>query len=193
MSQKELWYAGFDVIDISTTPVSEMPEEAGFHLICPLDGCDMEERFDYLPEIADSEWTEMSIKDQILTDGLTLKEAYCPGHSLDKNKTDACEAFHGDPEAFISELDEGLGRSPDDSEIEYLPPHKNPDYARFDFEEDGVVIEGMLVACGADSCYNEAETSDIDQLENEGWVGGNWVGILASGLILFEGLCPEHS
>jgi len=79
MSVEESWYAGFDVIDLSTTPISEMPEQAGFHLICPIDGCDMEERFDYLPEIADSEWTEMSIKDQILTDGFTLKEAYCPG------------------------------------------------------------------------------------------------------------------
>jgi len=39
MSLEESWYAGFDVIDLSTTPVSEMPEEVRFHLICPIDGC----------------------------------------------------------------------------------------------------------------------------------------------------------
>jgi len=193
MSVEESWYAGFDVIDLSTTPISEMPEEAGFHLICPIDGCDMEEPFDYLPEIADSEWTEMSIKDQILTDGFTLKEAYCPGHSLVENKTNACEAFGDDPEVFISELDEGLGKPLDESEIEYLPPHENPDYARFDFEEDGVFIEGILVTCGADSCYEEAQTTDVGELESGGWVVGKMVGPLTNGLLLYEGCCPEHS
>jgi hypothetical protein len=82
-----------------------------------IDNCDMEERFDYLPEVADSEWTEMRIKDQILTDGFTLKEAYCPGHSLEQNKTNACEAFRDDPEVFISELDDCLGKPIDKSEI----------------------------------------------------------------------------
>jgi hypothetical protein len=193
MSLEEPWYAGFDVIDLSTTPVSEMPEEAGFHLICPIDGCDMEERFDYLPEIADSEWTEMSIKDQILTDGFTLKEAYCPGHSLEQNKTNASAVSGKDSEAFVSEMNGGLGMPLDSSENQQHPYHNNPEYARFDFAEDGVLMQGMLVACGADSCYNEAETTDIDQLEKEGWVGGNWIGLLANGLILFEGCCPEHS
>jgi len=153
----------------------------------------MEEPFDYLPEIADSEWTEMSIKDQILTDGFTLKEAYCPGHSLVENKTNACEAFGDDPEVFISELDEGLGKPLDESEIEYLPPHENPDYARFDFEEDGVFIEGILVTCGADSCYEEAQTTDVGELESGGWVVGKMVGPLTNGLLLYEGCCPEHS
>jgi len=190
MSLEESWYSGFEVIEPSASPVSEMPEEAGFHLICPIDGCDMEERFDYLPEVAGSEWTDMSIKDQNLTYGFTLKGAYCPGHSLEQEKTSACAASRDDSEVLITELDLGLGEPLDESEIEYLPHHKNLDYAMFD--EEGVFIEAILVTCGTDSCYEEAQTTDVEELESGGWVVGEMVGPPTSGLLLYVGCCPDN-
>ena len=75
MSKSEPWYAGFDVVDIETTPLDEVPEDDGFHLLCPVEGCEHETEFAHLGEIRDSEWSGLSNKDHILTDGTTLKEA----------------------------------------------------------------------------------------------------------------------
>lgn len=106
--QSEKWYVGFDVVDVETTPFDEFPEDNGFHLICPIDGCEHERRFDHLGEINESGWTEMSFKDQILTDGTTLKEAYCPSHSCDRRDSR--------PSVEIPELRQGLGIPLDEHE-----------------------------------------------------------------------------
>ena len=97
MNESEPWYAGFDVVDFESTPMSERPEDDGFHLICPVDGCDHEAEFDHLGEIRESGWTKLSMKDKILSDGTTLKQAFCPAHSLNETQE------------IVPELREGLG------------------------------------------------------------------------------------
>jgi len=45
----------------------------------------------------------------------------------------------------------------------------------------------------ADSCYEEAQTTDVEELESGGWVVGKMVGPLTNGLLLYEGCCPYNS
>jgi hypothetical protein len=112
-SDEESWYAGFDVVDFETTPLDELPEDNGFHLICPIDGCKHEASFEHLGEIKESSWTEMSFKDQILTDGTTLKESYCPSHSLDDSDSQSSTEIPESRQGLGIPLDEheGLART----------------------------------------------------------------------------------
>ncbi|KOX93396.1 hypothetical protein AMS69_05560 [Haloarcula rubripromontorii] len=192
MSESEPWYAGFDVVDFESTPMSELPEDDGFHLICPVEGCDHEADFDDLPAVADSGWSEMSRKDHILTDGTTLKEAYCPAHSLDETETTASESIEEDFEQFISELQDGLGEPLDARESPQKPDRAKAEYAMYDFAEGEVTLDGSLLTCGHDSCYQQEEVDAPEDAEGVGWVSGQMVGILSDGQMLFEGRCPEH-
>lgn len=106
--QSEKWYSGFDVVDFDTTPLEDLPEDNGFHLICPVDGCEHERAFEHLGEIKGSGWTKMSFKDEILTDGTTLKEAYCPSHALEDGDSQAS--------VQIPELRQGIGIPLDEAE-----------------------------------------------------------------------------
>jgi hypothetical protein len=188
-SDESPWYAGFDVVDIETTPWDEVPEEDGFHLICPIDGCECEEEFNHLGEIRESEWTQLSRKDQILTDGTTLKEAYCPAHSLEES-----ESSDSEPSGIAAKIRAGLGTPSDEHEFapNPTPAPENPEYARYDFAEGGVSLNGFLVTCGCDSCLRDEEFEDLDRADEDGWVSGMMVDILANGRMLFEGRCPEH-
>ena len=54
-------------------------------------------------------------------------------------------------------------------------------------------VEAILVTCGADSCYEEAQTTDIEVFERGGCVVGKMVGPLTDGLLLYEGRCSRNS
>jgi hypothetical protein len=192
MSESEPWYADFDVVDLETTPVSEFPEDDGFHLICPVEGCEHEAEFDSLPAVADSDWSEMSRKDHILADGTTLKEAYCSSHSFDETETTASESIDVDFKEFTSELQEGLGTPLDAHDPPQKPDRAKAEYAMYDFAEGEVTLDGSLLTCGHDSCYRQEEVDAPEDAEDGGWVSGKMVGILSDGRILFEGRCPEH-
>lgn len=192
MSESESWHAGFDVVDFETTPASELPEDDGFHLICPVEGCDHQAEFDNLPAVADSNWSEMSRKDQILTDGTTLKEAYCPSHSINEAEATASESIGEDFKQFISELREGLGTPLDTHDTHEKPDRAEDEYAMYDFAEGEVTLEGTLLRCGHDSCYREKEADSLGDADDAGWISGHMVGILSDGRMLFEGCCPEH-
>lgn len=192
MSESEPWYAGFDTVDFETTPVSERPEDDGFHLICPVEGCDHEAEFEHLGEIADSDWSGMSRKDQILTDGTTLKEAYCPAHSLNETGTAASDNIGSGFEQFISNLQKELGTPLDTHENPEPPEHTKDEYAEYDFADGEVMLSGTLLVCGHESCHREQDVDAVEQAEDAGWVSGQMVDILADGRMLFNGRCPEH-
>jgi hypothetical protein len=193
MSESEPWHAGFDVIDFETTPISELPENDGFHLICPAEGCEHEAELDNLPAVADSNWSGMSRKDEILSDGTTLKEAYCPSHSIDEAETTASQSIEADLEQFISDLRQGLGTPLDAHDSPEEPVSSKAEYGMYDFAEGEVALDGTLLTCGYDFCYRQEEFDSIEDGENEDWVGGKMVGILSDGRMFFEGRCPDHS
>jgi hypothetical protein len=192
MSEAESWYAGFDVVDFETTPASELPDDDGFHLICPIDGCENESEFDDLPAVADSDWSEMSRKDHILSDGTTLKEAYCPSHSLDGSGTGASEAVEAGFEEFVSELQEGLGTPLDAHDRPQKPDRLKSEYAMYDFAKGEITLDGSLLTCGHESCYRQEEVDVPEDAADEGWVSGRLVDFLSDGRMLLEGRCPEH-
>jgi hypothetical protein len=179
-SDDEAWHAGFDVVDFETTPISELPEDDGFQLICPVDGCEHEAEFDHLGEVRESRWTKLSRKDEILTDGTTLKEAYCPVHSID------------DTQEMVPELREGLGVPLDMQDQQPVREQDKDEYAAFEFADSEVTSDGFLLTCGCDSCYRQKHVDARDDAEQDGWVSGQMVGILADGQILYKGRCPEH-
>ncbi len=192
MSESEPWYEGFDVVDFETTPASELPKDDGFHLICPVEGCEHQAEFDDLPAVADSDWSKMSRKDQILTDGTTLKEAYCPAHSLNETETTASEGITGSFQQFMSDLRNGLGTPLDTHDSSEKPAKAKTEYAMYDFAEGEVTLDGTIVTCGCDSCHRKKEADGAEDAENAGWVSGQMVGVLSDGQMLFEGRCPEH-
>jgi len=180
MSESESWHAGFDVVDFEATPLSELPEDDGFQLICPVDGCEHEAEFDHLGEVGESGWTKLSRKDKILTDGTTLKEAYCPAHSFN------------DTQETIPELREGLGVPLDRQDQTPTREQNKDEYAAFEFAVDEVMLDGFLLTCGCGSCYHQKYADALGDVEQDGWVSGQMVGILADGQMLFKGRCPEH-
>lgn len=179
-SDDEPWHAGFDVVDFEATRISELPDDDGFHLICPVDGCEHEAEFDHLGEVRESGWTKLSRKDKILTDGTTLKEAYCPAHSID------------DTQEMVPELREGLGVPLDTQDQQSTREQDKDEYAAFEFADGEVTLDGFLLTCGCDSCYRQNHVDALDDVEKDGWVSGQMVGILADGQMLFSGHCPEH-
>lgn len=152
--ENDEWYSGFDVVGFETMPISELPEDDGFHLICPIEDCAHEEEFEHLGDVRDSSWSQMSQKDEMLTDGTTLKQAYCPSHSLDE------------------EEDVPL-------DIREQPTHERDRdrYAMYDFLGDGeeVQFNGNLLTCGCQSCYREAEFESLEEAEEDGWASGMMV------------------
>lgn len=192
MSKSEPWHAGFDVIDFEATPVSELPEDDGFQLICPVEGCEHQAEFDDLPAVADSDWSNMSRKDEILTDGTTLKEAYCPAHSLNETETTASESIAGSFQQLMSDLRKGLGTPLDSHSSSEKPATAKDEYSMYDFAEGEVSLDGTIVTCGCDSCYQKTEVDGAEDAENAGWVSGHMIGVLSDGQMLFEGRCPEH-
>jgi hypothetical protein len=192
MSESESWYSGFDVVNFETTPVSELPEEDGFRLVCPVEDCEHQAEFDNLPTVADSNWSEMSRKDQILTDGTTLKQAHCPSHSLDETETTASESIKQDFEQFISDLREGLGAPLDTHGSPEKPNREKDEYAMYDFADGEVTLDRTLLTCGHDSCYRQKEVDSSEDTDDAGWISGQMIGILSDGRTLFEGRCPEH-
>ena len=181
MSKSGSWYAGFDVVDIETTPWDEVPEDDGFHLVCPVEGCEHEAEFEHLGEIRDSEWSGLSNKDHILTDGTTLKQAYCPAHALDEEDN---------PES-LPPLRQGLG-VPCDSDNRFETSTKSDYSSMYQFTEGPVEYSGVLIHCGCDTCHRKSEFSTAVQAEEEDWVSGKYIGLLANGQNLHEGRCPEH-
>jgi hypothetical protein len=171
-SDEEPWYAGFDVVDMEATPVDELPEEDGFHLLCPVEGCEDEGEFHNLPAVADSDWTQVSQKDQILTNGTTLKEGYCPAHSLDAE------------DATV----------PLDSQESSSRKRDRDEYAMYDFLDWGesVALESFLLKCNHQSCHREKEFDALSDSKQDGWVSGEMVGPLTDGRVLYNGRCPEH-
>jgi hypothetical protein len=192
MSEPEPWYAGFDVVDFETTPISELPEDDGFHLICPVEGCEHQAEFDDLPAVADSDWSDMSRKDQILIDGTTLKEAYCPAHSLNETETTASESITGSFQQFMSDLRNGLGTPLDTHDSSEKPAKAKSEYSMYDFAEGEVSLDGTIVTRGCDSCYRQEEVDSPEDAEDGGWVSGHMIGVLSDGRMLLEGRCPEH-
>lgn len=184
MSESESWYAGFDVINIETTSWDEVPEEDGFYLLCPVEGCDHEAEFAHLGEITESEWSGLSLKDEILTDGTILKEAYCPVHTLAEDEdTD-----------ILPEMRQGLGIPLDNREQHLTPEWEKDEYAAYDFLGEGECVEanGYLLTCGCQSCYRETEFDSLDEAEQSDWICGQTVHTLTDGRTLFKGRCPEH-
>ena len=180
MNESKPWYAGFDVVDFESTPMSECPEDDGFHLICPVVGCDHEAEFKHLGKIRESGWTKLSMKDQILTDGTTLKQAFCPAHSFN------------DTQEIVPKLREGLGVPLDAQDRTPTREQDKDAYAAFEFADDGVTLDGFLLTCGSNACHREEHTDDLGVAEQNGWVSGKMVGILADGQMLYKGRCPAH-
>jgi hypothetical protein len=183
MSKSEPWYAGFDVIDFESTPMSEWPEDDGFHLICPIDGCDHEAKFDYLGEVGESDWTQMGMKDQILTDGTTLKEGYCPSHS-------ASESDSSEHSGTLGQIQSNLGKPLDGNETSGTPEYKKNKYDKYDFASG--ITSGYLMRCDCDSCDREESFDGITQIEESEWKKGLMVNRLEDGRTLKNGRCPEH-
>jgi hypothetical protein len=191
MSKSEPWHAGFDVIDFEATPVSELPEDDGFQLICPVEGCEHQAEFDDLPAVADSDWSNMSRKDEILTDGTTLKEAYCPTHSIDNTEVTTSENVEDSFQQFVSDLQKGLGTPLDTHGSSEKPASAKAEYSMYNFADGKVTPDGTLLTCGHDSCHREKKANDPTNLD-DGWACGKMVGVLSDGRMLFEGRCPEH-
>jgi len=183
MSESGSWYAGFDVVDFESTPMSELPEDDGFHLICPVDGCEHEESFGHLGEVGESGWTRMSMKDKILTDGTTLKEGYCPSHSVS-------ESDSSEPSGIIDQIRSNLGRPLDENENSTTPEYEKDKYAKYDFASGET--SGYLMRCDCDSCHREESFEGITQVEESDWAEGMMVNRLEDGRMLKNGRCPEH-
>jgi len=171
-SDEEPWYAGFNVVDVEAMSVEDLPEDDGFHLICPVEDCEHEGEFVHFGAVNESDWTQVSQKDQILADGTTLKEGYCPAHSLDEE------------EAIVSlDSQETPSRKRDRDE-----------YAMYDFLDRGesITLDSFLLKCNHQSCHREEEFDALSDGEQDGWVSGEMVGPLTNGRVLYNGRCPEH-
>ena len=180
MSKSEPWYAGFDVVDIETTPWDEIPEDDGFHLLCPVEGCEHETEFAHLGEIRDSEWSGLSNKDHILTDGTTLKEAYCPDHALDEDN----------PES-LPPLRQGLG-VPCDSDKRLKHSADSSRSATHESTDKSDAYKGIIVNCGCEGCDRVSEFESLGHAERENWECGKLATEFSSGRDLYVGRCPEH-
>jgi len=94
---EEVQHPDFEFADI---PSTECPNSKGFRLVCNIDGCEETQVFDGCDEVKNSEWTEVTLPIDYLTDMTELCYGYCSNHSLqqeEQHSTAFGSNLHGEP------------------------------------------------------------------------------------------------